>query len=344
MRLVLKSELVETHTLHYDLCVTWSWASLWTIILNIDILVVSESILHIPVVKSLVINELLTIKGNRHYNRYRHLGFWWSDVHFSVCKVCDILLDSSISNGHITDTFLIETLSNKLGHCASSQRANAWENWMDLRVDVIYELNMRVSILFPIQSYWNVVVRSTCVRVTKGWRQRRGVALDGVLIHDGGVHLDSVIKDALDLVETHINEVFTWNCDLGVASYRSTGWSDIVNFRGFIIEILNSLRGVALTLIGDSEGYKTWVLYLGCYALDSVTVKWFSFGQFFSEFASYVFWRFEFVTINNNWSTSLGWTLSWINIKDLGWSVIEVRYVIISVLLIVKGNFNYSLV
>ena len=77
---------------------------------------------------------------------------------------------------------------------------------MDLRVNVIYELNMRVSILFPIQSYRNVVVRGTCVRVAKGWRQRRGVALDGVLIHDGGVHLDSVIEDALDLSRIENNK------------------------------------------------------------------------------------------------------------------------------------------
>ena len=93
--------------------------------MNIDILVVGESVLYIPVVKGLVIAELLAIEGHRYYHRHWNLGGWRGDVHICVCEVNNFLLDGSISNGHIAYAFLVEAFSYHLGDSTSFDGSNA---------------------------------------------------------------------------------------------------------------------------------------------------------------------------------------------------------------------------
>lgn len=62
-----------------------------------------------------------------------------------------------------------------------------------------------------------------------------------------------------------------------------------------------------------------------------------------SKPASNVLRVFEPVTKDYNFSSSFGWSFSGINVKHLWWSIIVIRHIIISILLVVKCNFNIGL-
>lgn len=61
------------------------------------------------------------------------------------------------------------------------------------------------------------------------------------------------------------------------------------------------------------------------------------------ESASYVLRILESCTVYNNMRASFGRAFSGINIEDLRWSIIVIGDIIISVLLIVEGDFDSGL-
>ena len=131
---------------------------------------------------------------------------------------------------------------------------------------------------------------------------------------------------------------------MGVASDWAASWGNIVDFWGIVVEILHLFGRVSFSFVGNGKRYVSCSFYLWRDTLNSVLVKECTFGELISEFAVNILGWFESISEDNDLSASLGWTFSRIDIKDSGRSEIEVRHVIISVLLVVQGDFDVGLI
>ena len=159
------------------------------------------------------------------------------------------MLDSSISHCHIANTFLIKSFTEKSWNCSSSQRSNSRSYWFNGWIDVVDKLNSWISIFLSIKSDSNIVEGSWWFRESLRRRKRGRITLDYVLLHNCGIHENCSIEYAFNFIESHINKVFTFYCNLGISSDWATSRSDIVYLRGLVVKIFHCLRRVSFSFI-----------------------------------------------------------------------------------------------
>ena len=62
------------------------------------------------------------------------------------------------------------------------------------------------------------------------------ITFDDVFLHDGGIGPDGLVENALSLVKAHVNEVLSFNGDLGVSVVGTTNGSDGLNDGGLVVQ------------------------------------------------------------------------------------------------------------
>lgn len=150
-------KLCETHSNYIHFCFSSSGTYFGIVVLNIHILIVSKCIFNISIMKSFIINELLSIKGNWNYYCVWHMSLWWSDIHISIGKVINFLLNSTISDCHITYTFLVETFSKKFWYCTTFHWSFIWSHTLNSRINIVNKLKSGIGVLLSIQCHWYII-------------------------------------------------------------------------------------------------------------------------------------------------------------------------------------------
>ena len=76
-------------------------------------LIIRKSIFNISIMKSFVVDKLLSVQGDRYNDRSWNSSIWRCNIHYSVIKPGWFGLNCSISYCDITNTFLSETFTKK---------------------------------------------------------------------------------------------------------------------------------------------------------------------------------------------------------------------------------------
>jgi len=109
---------------------------------------------------------------------------------------------------------------------SASNNGTSWavKNFKDLRIRVVGKLDVVLCRLSSVQSNFDVVThvegRHQRLGAGQGWRTTH----QGLLVNDGYVHCFLSVKNALCLVETHVDEILSFDSDLRVAVSWTTGW------------------------------------------------------------------------------------------------------------------------
>lgn len=154
-------------------------------------------------------------------------------------------------------------------------------------------------------------------------------------MHDSGIHKNSIVEDTLDLIEAHIDEVLTMHRNLSITSNWTAGRSNIENFWSLIIQILYSFRRISIKFIRDSERNIARLVCWRRNTKNSRRIKKGTSHGCLSKFTGYILGILEFISIDYDFCATSSRPFSWIYIEHLWRSIVVVRNIIISVLLVI---------
>ena len=127
--------------------------------------------------------------------------------------------------------------TDQAGVCAAADwSTRAVQDSGDLGIGVVSELDFVVGGIQPVEGHFDCVAHILPGHKRFGachwWR----TAIQGLLVNDCNVHVFLAVKDALWLVETHIDEVLALHSDLGESIGRSARWLERMHLRRLVVQ------------------------------------------------------------------------------------------------------------
>ena len=105
-------------------------------------------------------------------------------------------------------------------------------------------------------------------------RQLRCATLDGLFVHDGGIHTDGVVEETLGLSKAHVHKVAAVHGDLSIAVRGSARHVNAVSGGGFVVQKVNglALEFLTVSLVSDRKRNNARLVVLGCSAFNFILV------------------------------------------------------------------------
>jgi hypothetical protein len=205
---IISLDLVKANTLDGDFGPTTSGTHLRAVPIDKVLLQVSKGVFYVSIVESLIVDKLLSIETDSHGHCVGNESLRGDYSNVGVIRISHVLGYRAISDSYIADSRLLKSLTSNIATGVSGHRACVRPNDFHLRVNIVLEL-VFIFCEFPAVEGQTHKIEWGCVPLSlMTLLEGRAIALNQCFVHYSGVHLDGIVKNALDLSETHINEVF----------------------------------------------------------------------------------------------------------------------------------------